>query len=139
MAMMSAALKFPLLFDSMIYSSMFHRSVLYSSKACPNLQQALPYKLRIIQRLKEVISQGSEGSRDEVIFAIMALAWNESVHAIPEKKRPFNTPLRTVRWINVYGNVDAVPTHVKAVLDLIALRGGIENLKLRGLAEMIEG
>jgi hypothetical protein len=139
MAMISAALKSPLLFDAMIFTAICHRNILYLSKSCPNSPQALPYKLRMIQRLKERISNTSEAVRDEFIWSIMALAFNESINVTTEKRRPFNTPLRKARWINVYGNIEAVPEHMKAVLDIISLRGGINNLKLCGLAEIIDG
>jgi hypothetical protein len=139
MAMISAALESPLLFDAMIFTAICHRNILYSSKSCPNSPQALPYKLRVIQRLKKLVSNTNEAVRDEFIWGIMALAFNESINVTTEKRRPFNTPLREARWINVYGNVEAVPEHMKAVLDIIALRGGINNLKLRGLAEILDG
>lgn len=56
-----------------------------------------------------------------------------------EKRKPFNSPLKTTQWLNVYGNIEYVPEHMKAVMDLVNLRGGIEEIKLRGLAETIVG
>ena len=55
-------------------------------------------------------------------MAIMGLAFHEFINVTTEKRKPFNTSLRTAKWINVYGNVEAVPAHMKAVLDLITLR-----------------
>ena len=54
-----------------------------------------------------------------------------------EKRKPFSSPLKTIQWLNVYGNIEYVPEHMKAVLDLVTLRGGIENIEMRGLAETI--
>jgi len=52
-------------------------------------------------------------------------------------RNPFNAPLKRMKWANLYGNIQYVPEHLKAVLDIIKFRGGIEKLKLYGLAELI--
>jgi len=39
----------------------------------------------------------------------------------------------------MYGNYKPVLLHAKAVADIIRMRGGLENLELYGLAEIIVG
>lgn len=53
------------------------------------------------------------------------------------KNSPFDSPLRNAQWLNVYGNFKNVPEHMAAVIELLRLRGGVENLKLYGLAEIL--
>ncbi|KAE9379930.1 hypothetical protein N431DRAFT_394352 [Stipitochalara longipes BDJ] len=133
----SAGLKAPFLFYALAFVASVHRDCMFSSTPLPNSPQALSYKLLVIQKLKEYISKGSKTCRDEVILTILALAHHEVLNVTEEKRKPFNTPLKTLQWMNVYGNIHCVPEHTKAVLDLIALRGGIDNIQLPGLAEVI--
>ena len=103
-----------------------------------NSPLALSHKLIAIQKIKEAIPSGDEISRDEVILAILILASHDIVN-VTKRREPFNSPLQHLSWLNVYGNITQVPEHLKAIMDLISLRGGIENLKLNGLAEIIAG
>jgi hypothetical protein len=109
-----------------------------SSAIYPNSPVALSHKLAVIQKLNIVLSNLKEAQRDdEVILAILILASHEARFDSESKTRPFDSPLKSAQWPNVYGNIEYVPQHMKAVIELIALRGGIENLKLHGLAETI--
>lgn len=54
-----------------------------------------------------------------------------------EYKSPFQSPLRSLQWLNVYGSVNFVGTHIKAIRDMVALRGGLGRLELFGLAETL--
>jgi hypothetical protein len=107
------------------------------SKIYPDSPQALSHKLIVIQKLNEYISKNKNASRDEVILAILVLSSHETMNVTEEKRKPFNSPLKTAQWLNVYGNIQYVPEHMKAVLNLVNSRGGIENLKLHGLGETI--
>jgi len=55
------------------------------------------------------------------------------------ERSPFNSPLTSLGWLNVYGNFKFVPQHVKAVGEIVTMRGGLENLELNGLSEIIAG
>jgi hypothetical protein len=110
------------------------------SQIYPNSPQAISHKLVVIKKLNEVIGDGSEfSSSDEVILAILILASHEILKVTEEDRKPFNSPLKRAQWLNIYGNIKYVPEHRKAVLDLLNQRGGLEALKLPGLAETIVG
>jgi hypothetical protein len=76
-------------------------------------------------------------SRDEIILAILILASHETVDMSQSRNSPFDSPLRKAQWLNVYGNFQNVPEHMAAVVELLKLRGGVENLELYGLAEIL--
>ncbi|KAK0112740.1 hypothetical protein ONS95_014475 [Cadophora gregata] len=42
-----------------------------------------------------------------------------------------------MQWLNIYGNCTYNPTHMKALYDLVSMRGGLEVIKLPCMAEMI--
>ncbi|KAN0119293.1 hypothetical protein V8E51_001501 [Hyaloscypha variabilis] len=133
----SAGLKAPFLFYALAFVASVHRDSMTSSQSFLNSPRALSYKLIVIQKLREYISKGSKTCRDEVILTVLALADHEVVKVTEEERKPFNTPLQTLQWMNLYGNIKCVPEHMKVVLDLIAMRGGIEKIQLPGLAEVI--
>jgi hypothetical protein len=137
-AWISAALTTPLLFHALVFAALIHRDFMRWSRIYPDSPLALSHKLIAIQKLKEVISSGEEVSRDEVILAILILACQDIVN-VTRKKELFNSPLQKGSWLNVYGNIQQIPAHLKAVMTLVALRGGLENLELKGLAQIITG
>jgi hypothetical protein len=108
---------------------------LHQSQIYPNSPQALLHKIIAIQKLKEIMIDRSEALRDEVLLAIMLLASHEIKHVTKEKKKPFNSPLQQFQWLDLYGNLNHVPEHMKAITDILTLRGGLGNVKLPGLVE----
>jgi hypothetical protein len=72
-------------------------------------------------------------------LSILILATHGTLKATEEKRKPFSSPLKREQWFNVYGNIKYVAEHRNAVRDLLILRGGLETLKLPGLAETIVG
>jgi hypothetical protein len=114
--------------------------LLRKSKIRLNSPRTLSHKLMMIRKLKEAFSDRRELSRDEVIFAIFSLNCNESINIIEDKRKPFDSPLKRTEWLrvtSVYGNCTNVPEHAKALLYLVAQKGGLEVLELPGLAENI--
>jgi hypothetical protein len=110
------------------------------SKIFFNSQLALSHKLIVIQNIRDaVLTGGEEASRDEVLLAIVILATHDIVDVAEEKQMPFNSPLKKAQWLNFYGKIREVPEHVKAITDIVRLRGGIKSLKLPGLTEIIAG
>lgn len=95
------------------------------------------HKVFVIQKLNSFISETRSDWPEEVILAILILATHEKLNAIEEKNKPFDSPLKRVQWKNVYGNSKYVPEHMKVVVELVNRKGGLENLKLIGLAETI--
>lgn len=127
----------PLLFHALVFAGSIHLDFMRSSSINPNSPVALSHKLAVIQKLNNVLSNPKEVQRDEVILAILILASHEARSDSENRMQPFDSPLKSAQWLNVYGNIEYVPQHMKAVMKLIALRGGIENLELHGLAETI--
>jgi hypothetical protein len=109
------------------------------SNIFPNAPKPLSHKLVVIQKLNEALSDPNQASRDEIILAILILASQEVFLSKTGHSSPFNSPFRSLSWLDVYGNFKFVPQHTKAVAELVTMRGGLENLELYGLAEIIAG
>jgi hypothetical protein len=136
-AWLSSGLEHPLLFHAIVFAGSIHLDFLRSSQIYPNKPLSLSHKLVVIQQVNQCLSDPDVASHDEVILAILILASHEAMNMSASKQNPFNSPLRNAQWLNIYSTITYVPEHMKAVLDLVTLRGGLENIKMFGLAEVI--
>jgi len=50
---------------------------------------------------------------------------------------PFNSPLTSTQWLDMYGSVFHVPAHVAASRSLVACRGRVGKIELEGLADVL--
>jgi hypothetical protein len=136
-AWLPTGLKHPLLFHALVFAGSIHLDFLRTSKIFPNSPNAISHKLAVINELREIMKDPNLACRDEVILAILILSSHESMAPSQATVNPFNSPLKKAQWLNVYGSISYVPEHMKAVMELCTIRGGIENLELYGLAELI--
>ena len=138
-AWLGSSLKTPVLFHALLLSSSIHLDIVRWSKFSGNSPTVLSHKLTLLRSLYEIISEGNDSSRDEVILAILTLSSHEVMPIVEEKRNPFNSPLKNLQFLNIYGSIQFVPEHMQAVLDLITLKGGIEKIQLAGLVECLVG
>lgn len=139
-AWFAASLKSPLLFHALAFAGSVHMDFMNGRKLYPISQQALSHKLRVIRELAEVINNKDEASQDECILVIWILASYETMKPTSEleskeKRKPFKSPNKRTEWLAVSGKTECVPEHKAAILYLLTLRGGLENLKLPGVAD----
>jgi hypothetical protein len=137
-AWFTSGLRTPLLFHALIYAASNHLDFMRWSNTFPNALEPLSHKLIVIQKLNQALSNPCQATGDEIILAILILA-SEVFISKKGNSSPFNSPLRSLRWLNMFGNHKPVPQHAKAVGDIIKIRGGLETLELYGLAEIIVG
>lgn len=126
------------MFHALVFASSIHLDFLRSSQIYPNKPVSLSHKLVVMREINKSLSDPDVALRDEVILAILILASHEVANVAVVKESPFISPLRSAQWLNVYSTIMYVPEHVKAVLELVALRGGLENIRMNGLAEVIQ-
>lgn len=134
-AWFTASLTSPLLFHALAFAGLIHMDFMRGSRIYPISRQALSHKLFVIQKLKEIIKDRNEVSRDENILAIWILATHETIKPTQEKRNLFNSPLKRTKWLTVFGNTECVPEHKNVIIYLVNMKGGLEALKLPGVAE----
>ena len=98
------------------------------------------HKAAAIGLLKDQLEHlSSDEDLDAAVLTVLALARNEldqgsmRVGVVLQ----FEPHLPTASWMNVYGRVEPVETHARAMLLLVERAGGLPNLKLPGLAATI--
>jgi len=98
----------------------------------------LQSRSEIVKRMCIIMKNPNEAAKDINIFAIGALAKNGELETRPVPlKTPIQGPLRSLQFLNRLGLMDEAPVHYHALTKLIELKGGLENIKLPGLAALI--
>jgi hypothetical protein len=92
--------------------------------------------------LKEELKNPGTSDPDELILAVLILAANEVENIVDNIKlkarSPFNSPLSSSQWLNVYGSMSLIKAHILAMRSLVDRQGGLEKIQLEGLAEVLE-
>lgn len=131
----------PVAMHALAFGSIVHKEVLRSPRIDLNNPVRLFHKVQTMQILKEELKTPQRAPLDAIVLAILALSTNEIetvANNIREKPRaPFISPLSSVQWLDVYGSVSHVKEHTQGLRTVVACCGGIEQLKLQGLAEIV--
>ena len=96
-------------------------------------------ELEAIKRVNEAIQDPSRALSDAVIICVMGLVnnggsdlmWDENPRLL------FQSPLRDLQWLDVYGRLMPNSVHLNGLAQLVKLRGGLEHIKLPGLAPIL--
>jgi hypothetical protein len=92
--------------------------------------------------LKEKLNNPDISDPDELILAVLILAANEVENLVdntkPKARSPFNSPLSSLQWLDVYGSMPLIRAHILAVRSLVDRQGGLEKIQLEDLAEVLE-
>jgi hypothetical protein len=100
----------------------------------------LYHKVQTLRLVNDELKSGRETSLDELILAVLTLGSNEvetSANTRGNIRSPFNSPLSSTQWLNVFGGISDQAEHTSAVKTLVARRGGLENIQIDGLAEVL--
>jgi hypothetical protein len=116
--------------------------VLRSPRIEPNNSVRLFHKVQTMRLLKEKLNNPDISDPDELILAVLILAANEVENLVdntkPKARSPFNSPLSSSQWLDVYGSMTLIRAHILAVRSLVDRQGGLEKIQLEGLAEVLE-
>jgi hypothetical protein len=132
----------PIVMYALLYGASVHLEILRSPiTGVPELRHLI-YKGETIRLLKEQLDTSDGSTLDDMILTTLCLGSNEIEtmrNCISEKgsRSPFRSPLVRAQWLDVYGLMSHVTTHVSAMRALVTLRGGLDKIELEGLAEII--
>ena len=126
------------LFHAFLYGAVIHDRAsrgLLNDKVSPELFYT---HTEAVRGLTKDLSDPAIFCTDEVILAVLCLAVNGVKQYTTEPARvPSQGPLRSLRMLDIYGILDVVPIHAEGLARLVAVRGGLQNIKMLGLAEAI--
>jgi hypothetical protein len=139
----------PGLFTAFIFSVLSHRRIRWLLKGQmgdlfrPGYQQwrELSY-VKAVKLVNQRLQDSTHVVTDDLILNVLILSevaddtgclterqWN--------KKSPFQPPLQSLQWLDVYGCKIANLAHIQGLMKLVNLKGGLENIKLPGLAPIL--
>ncbi|EHA25923.1 hypothetical protein ASPNIDRAFT_212853 [Aspergillus niger ATCC 1015] len=131
------------LFTAFVFGSLSHKRLRWLNgwisreSFLPEEQRILQWcELETIQNVTREVSNPSRAVCDSVILAVICMAHNvaedhgRGIH----RTLPFDAPLPRLQWLDVYGALPPNLVHIKGLVQMVRLRGGIENLTLPGLA-----
>ncbi|KAJ9195494.1 hypothetical protein DTO164E3_6807 [Paecilomyces variotii] len=139
------AVNHPALFSSIMYGTATHekgRKRLERPNS-PALEKKERLQIMIVEdeairRLNAIISDPSQALTDEIILAIMTVAFSRYENTtIPPTWRAHLSPLRRLQWLDVYCSLDLDQVHILGLLQVIHLKGGLHKIKMEGLAETL--
>ena len=130
----------PLLFHTLAFAGSIHLDFLRHGKIYPNSQVILSYKLTVIRILNDLLDDPKTAAMQEMaLFTILMLASHGTMDMSRADSNPFDSPLKKTGWLNVYGTFVHMPDHLGAMMELLSLRGGLEKLEWRGMAQLCVG
>ncbi|KAH8800220.1 hypothetical protein F5884DRAFT_546946 [Xylogone sp. PMI_703] len=133
----------PIVKHAMLFGASVHMDVLRSPHTSLKNPVRLYHKVQTMKLLKEELNNPKKASAplDDVILSVLTLSTNE-VELIanvdgPGLRSPFNSPMASLQWLDIYGSINHIPAHTTAMRSLVDKRGGLEKIELTGLAEVI--
>ena len=106
----------------------------------------LALKGKAIKLINKDVSRSDAVPSDELLACICTLAVYRGIRAEPKEGRPSlpdetfaKSPLASTETLDVISNMAYVKAHMDALYILVVRKGGLENVRLYGLAGVLQG
>jgi hypothetical protein len=96
-------------------------------------------ELESIKMVNKAIQNPSRALTDAVITSVSCLLNNceDELMLDGNPRSPFQSPLRGLQWLDIYGSILTNPVHLSGLAQLVKLRGGLEQIKLPGISPIL--
>ncbi|KIW16370.1 hypothetical protein PV08_06421 [Exophiala spinifera] len=136
-----AAMSDPLLFNSMMYSSSlanYRRLRQTDVGAARRYLEALWYhEAEALAWLRQTMVDTAKAFNDTTLLSIICIAFSGTEASPLTRTPPFKPPLRDLQYLNTLGSSSCRDVHMQGVVELVKLRGGIGQIAVPGLREMV--
>ncbi|PLB51540.1 hypothetical protein P170DRAFT_422549 [Aspergillus steynii IBT 23096] len=136
----------PTLFTAFLFGSLSHQRVQWingwipEGAFRPRDQQLLQLcEFETIKMINHQVSIPGRAVCDAVILSVICMAHNVADEDDKRRQRrtPFHAPMRRLQWLDVYGSLPPNIIHVAGLVQMVKLRGGLEQITLPGLAPVL--
>lgn len=108
------------------------------SGAAPSKEILRISELESIKEVNKEIQTPSRAVSDGIILSVASLANHTGDELIWEvKQSPFQPPLQSLQWLDIYGSLLPNHVHLNGLGQLIKLKEGPKKTTLRGLAPIL--
>ncbi|OJJ99631.1 hypothetical protein ASPACDRAFT_60471 [Aspergillus aculeatus ATCC 16872] len=145
-AWFTAGLNSPVLFSAFIHGAATHLQSKRLLSGAQQVDQKAAYEIQLsqletVQRLNAAMQRPVDQWTDEVILAINSLLYTsddaETINAAGNVSSPFSPVFESMQSLDVYAVLTQDNCHRRGLLAMIRQRGGLENIKLEGVAAVI--
>jgi hypothetical protein len=138
----------PVLFTAILFGSLSHQRCQWINRQIPDGAFS-PRDQRLLQQCEyETIKLANKAFSDpdhnrilsdSIILSVVCMAHNIADDNDCRRHRnvPFTPPLTQLQWLDVYASLPPNLVHLRGLVELIKLRGGLKNVKLPGLATTV--
>jgi len=126
----------PLAFYSFVFAISNHYDYVHREATSSTALMRLSYKTETIKLVNQMLSNLDKDVPDELLAAVLVLA-SQGPRINAGKVSRFQSPLATAQCLDHQGNLSFEPEHVRGMITLVQLKGGLHNIKMRGLADII--
>ncbi|KAH0840887.1 hypothetical protein FOPE_06204 [Fonsecaea pedrosoi] len=130
-----------ILFHALCFSQLARLSVTEASGLDPVSQRVKWYCYSLVVReVNRRFNNVSSRCSDESILAVQALAFHgdKAADDSEQPRVPAQGPMNAMQGLDIYaGRLDPVNMHVHGLAKMLAMRGGIDDMEIPGLAAML--
>jgi hypothetical protein len=126
----------PLAFYSFVFAISNHYDYVHREATSSTALMRLSYKTESIKLVNQMLSNLDKEVPDELLAAVLVLA-SQGPRINAGKVSRFQSPLATAQCLDHQGNLSFEPEHVRGMITLVQLKGGLHNIKMRGIADII--
>ncbi|KAL2864951.1 uncharacterized protein BJX67DRAFT_389649 [Aspergillus lucknowensis] len=133
------------LFTAFLYGSLSHMRVQALNGWIPRQifrtrhQRLLEHvEMETIKLVSREMDDPTRAVCDAMIFSVVCMAHNKAEDDVTGLPRPpFTAPMQRLQWLDVYGSLRPNLVHIGGLIQMVNLRGGIDEIQLPGLASII--
>lgn len=134
------------LFTAFLFGSLSHQCVRWRNRSIPDgafkpqdLRTMQMVEIETIKLINEAIQDPARAVSDAVLLSVLCMAHNTSHNNSQQRanRSPFTAPLQHLQWLDVYGSFPPNLVHIKGLIQMVMLRGGVEKIELPGLASIL--
>ncbi|KAJ5681394.1 uncharacterized protein N7477_001334 [Penicillium maclennaniae] len=136
----------PALFTAFMFGSLCHQRVQWLNNWVPRNAWGPKHErilqlceMEAIKLINQAVRDPSRAASDAVLLSVICMAHHqpENTRRQRHQKTPFNPPFQRLQWIDVYGCLPPNLIHISGLVQMIKLRGGLENIQFTGLPPTI--
>lgn len=92
-----------------------------------------------IRLVNQAIQDPAEATSNAALLSVICLAHNKTSSSPPKRalKSPFDAPLKHLQWLETASSVPTNVIHVRGLMQMMNMRGGLENIDLPGLTSAV--
>lgn len=91
-----------------------------------------------VRKINRALDNKQAAVTDNMILNVLIMAAADGgTVSMDALESPFQAPLRSLQWLDIYSSVSASPVHLQGLAQLIHLKGGLERVQLPGLGAIL--